>query len=215
VFKDREHAGELLSRVLMRYQGGHAAVVAVPRGGVPVGFSIARNLQVPMDIVVPRKLPIPEEPEAGFGAVTADGTVVLNDRLVAQLSLPPKTIDAIVREVRREVERREAVYRQAGPRVDLSGRTVVLVDDGLASGYTMLAAIESARKAGPRKVVVAVPCSPTRSVELVTPQVDEIYCLIRSDEPIFAVASYYEDFPDLSDEQVLDYLRRAVGLLRG
>jgi len=199
----------------MRYQGGHAAVVAVPRGGVPVGFCIARNLQVPLDVVIPRKLPIPEEPEAGFGAVTADGTFVLNDGLVAQLNLPPKTIDAIVKEVRREVERREAVYRQAGPRVDLSGRTVVLVDDGLASGYTMLAAIKSVRKGGPRKVVVAVPCSPTRSVDLVTPQVDEIYCLIRSDEPIFAVASYYEDFADLSDEQVLDYLRRAASLLRG
>jgi len=215
VFRDREHAGELLSRILLRYQGGHAAVVAVPRGGVPVGFSIARNLQVPLDVVIPRKLPIPEEPEAGFGAVTADGSVVLNDRLVAQLNLPPKTIDAIVKEVRREVERREAVYRQAGPRVDLSGRTVVLVDDGLASGYTMLAAIKSIRKDGPRKVVVAVPCSPIRSIKLVTPQVDEICCLIRSDEPIFAVASYYEDFADLSDEQVLDYLRKAASLLRG
>ena len=215
MFRDREHAGELLSRILLRYQSGHAAVVAVPRGGVPVGFSIARNLQVPLDVVIPRKLPIPEEPEAGFGAVTADGSIVLNDRLVAQLNLPPKTIDAIVKEVRREVERREAVYRQAGPRVDLSGRTVVLVDDGLASGYTMLAAIKSVRNGGPKKVVVAVPCSPTRSVDLVTPHVDEIYCLIRSDEPIFAVASYYEDFADLSDEQVLDYLRKAASLLRG
>lgn len=215
MFRDREHAGELLSRILLRYQSGHAAVVAVPRGGVPVGFSIARNLQVPLDVVIPRKLPIPEEPEAGFGAVTADGSIVLNDRLVAQLDLPPKTIDAIVKEVRREVERREAVYRQAGPRVDLSERTVVLVDDGLASGYTMLAAIKSIRKDGPRKVVVAVPCSPVRSIKLVTPQVDEICCLIRSDEPIFAVASYYEDFADLSDEQVLDYLRKAASLLRG
>jgi putative phosphoribosyl transferase len=214
VFRDREHAGDLLSRVLMRYQGGHAAVVAVPRGGVPVGFPIARSLQVPLDIVIPRKLPIPEEPEAGFGAVTPDGSVVLNDRLVAQLDLPTRTIGAIVREVRREVERREAVYRQARPRVDLSGRTVVIVDDGLASGYTMLAAIKSVRKHGPRKVVVAVPCSPMRSIELVTPQVDEIYCLIRSEEPIFAVASYYEDFADLSDEQVLDYLRRAASLLQ-
>ena len=210
MFRDREQAGDMLSQVLMRYQGGHAAVVAVPRGGVPVGFSIARNLQLPLDVVIPRKLPIPEEPEAGFGAVTADGSVVLNDRLVEQLNLPPRTVDAIVNEVRREVQRREAVYRQAGPRVDLSGRTVLLVDDGLASGYTMLAAIKSVRKDGPKKVVVAVPCSPTRSIDLVTPQAEEIYCLIRSDEPIFAVASYYEEFTDLSDEQVLDYLRKAA-----
>ena len=211
VFRDREHAGELLSRVLMRYQGAHAAVVAVPRGGVPVGFAIARSLQLPLDVVIPRKLPIPEEPEAGFGAVTADGSLVLNERLVAQLNLPAKTIDAIVKEVQREVRRREAVYRQAGPRVDLSGRTVIVVDDGLASGYTMLAAIKSVGKGGPRKVVVAVPCSPTRSIDLVTPQVDEIYCLVRSDEPIFAVASYYEDFADLSDEQVLGFLKEAAG----
>jgi len=211
-FKDRESAGEMLSRVLMRYQGGHAAVVAVPRGGVPVGFSIARNLQIPLDVVIPRKLPIPEEPEAGFGAVTGDGSVVLNDKLVAQLNLPAKTIDAIIKEVQREVRRREAVYRQAGPRINLGGRTVIVVDDGLASGYTMLAAIKSVKKDGPRKVVAAVPCSPVRSIDLVTPQVDEIYCLIRSDEPIFAVASYYEDFADLSDGQVLDYLRKAAAL---
>jgi putative phosphoribosyl transferase len=211
VFRDREHAGELLSRILMKYQGVHAAVVGVPRGGVPVGFAVARNLQIPLDVVTPRKLPIPEEPEAGFGAVTADGTIVLNERLVAQIALPGKIIDAIVKEVRREVERREDIYRRAGPRVNLDGRTVILVDDGLASGYTMLAAIKSVRNRGPRKVVVAIPCSPTRSIDLVTPHADEVYCLIRSDEPIFAVASYYEDFSDLSDDQVLDYLRRAMG----
>ncbi len=210
MFKDRENAGKMLSRVLKRYEGANAAILAVPRGGVPVGFSVSQELHVPLDVVIPRKLPIPEDPEAGFGAVTADGTVVLNEKLVSQLNLPPKTIDAIIREIRREVERREAVYRQAGPRVDLGGRTVILVDDGLASGFTMLAAIESAKRGGPKRVAVAIPCSPSRSIDLVTPRVDEVYCLIRSEEPIFAVASYYEDFPDLTDEQVVDYLRRAA-----
>jgi len=199
----------LLSKILMRYQGGHAAVVAIPRGGVPVGFGVAKALQLPLDVVVPRKLPIPEEPESGFGAVTADGTVVLNEKLVAMLNLPAKTIDAIVREVTREVKRREDVYRQSGPGVNLSGRAVLLVDDGLASGYTMLAAIKSVRREGPSKVVVAVPCAPSRSIELMAPHVDEAYCLVKSEEPIFAVASFYEDFSDLTDDEVLDYLKRA------
>lgn len=199
----------MLSKILMRYQGGHAAVVAIPRGGVPVGFGVAKALQLPLDVVVPRKLPIPEEPEAGFGAVTADGTVVLNEKLVAMLNLPAKTIDAIVREVTREVKRREDVYRQSGPGVNLSGRAVLLVDDGLASGYTMLAAIKSVRREGPSKVVVAVPCAPSRSIELMAPHVNEAYCLVKSEEPIFAVASFYEDFSDLTDDEVLDYLKRA------
>ncbi len=170
---------------------------------------MAKSLFIPLDIVIPRKLPIPEEPEAGFGAVTADGTVVLNEKLVAQLALPSRTIEAIVREVHREVERREEVYRQAAPKADLNGRTVILVDDGLASGYTMLAAINQMKKEHARKVIVAVPCSPTRSIDLVNPEVDELYCLIRSEEPIFAVASFYEDFTDPTDQEVMDHLSNA------
>ena len=184
-------------------------MLAIPRGGVPIGFRVAKALNAPLDIVVPRKLPIPEEPEAGFGAVTADGTAVLNEPLVDQLSLPPSTVDAIVRDVLSEVRRREETYRIVSPRIDLGGRTVMLVDDGLASGYTMLAAIRHVQRGGAKKVVVVVPCAPVRSIDLVSKEADEVYCLIRSEEPVFAVASYYQDFRDLSDDEVLSYLRRA------
>lgn len=209
MFKNREQAGILLSRLLARYENGNAAVLAVPRGGVPVGYSVAKALQLPLDVVIPRKLPIPEEPEAGFGAVTADGTIVLNDDLVAQLGLPSKTIDAIVNEVLREIRRREDVYRTAAPRVNLAGRVVILTDDGLATGYTMVAAIRSIRRQSPKRLVVAVPCAPSRSIDLITPMVDELRCVAQSDEPIFAVASFYEDFKDLTDEEVIHYIERA------
>lgn len=211
MFKNREHAGVFLSRLLAEYKNGEAVVLAVPRGGVPVGYSVAKALHVPLDVVIPRKLPIPEEPEAGFGAVTADGTTVLNDDLVTQLGLPSRTIDAIVNEVLKEVRRREDVYRKAAPRVNLAGRTVIIADDGLATGYTMVAAIRSARRQSPKKVIVGVPCAPSRSVDFLTPMADELHCLVQSDEPIFAVASYYREFPDLTDEEVAGYLRRAQG----
>ncbi len=209
MYRDREHAGRLLAEVLKKFRGQRAVVLAVPRGGVPVGFSIVKALGIPLDVVIPRKLPIPEEPEAGFGAVTADGTVVLNEPLMAQLNISPRTREEIVEEVLKEVRRREEVYRQACPRIDVKGRIVILVDDGLASGYTMLAAIRSVRLQVPRLIVVAVPCAPTRSFNLVANNVDEICCPVTSEEPIFAVASYYKDFRDLSDGEVQDYLQRA------
>lgn len=209
MFKSREQAGILLARLLTRYANGNAAVLAVPRGGVPVGYSVAKALRLPLDVVIPRKLPIPEEPEAGFGAVTADGTIVLNDDMVAQLGLPSRTIDAIVNEVLREIRRREDVYRKAAPQVDLAGREVILTDDGLATGYTMVAAIRSIRRQSPKRIIVAVPCAPSRSVDLITPMADELFCVAQSDEPIFAVASFYEDFRDLTDEEVIHYLGSA------
>jgi len=214
MFKSREQAGILLSRLLTRHANGNAAVLAVPRGGVPVGYSVAKALRLQLDVVIPRKLPIPEEPEAGFGAVTADGTIVLNDDMVAQLGLPSRTIDAIVSEVLREIRRREDLYRKAAPRVDLAGREVILTDDGLATGYTMVAAIRSIRRQSPKRVIVAVPCAPSRSIDLITPMVDELHCVAQSDEPIFAVASFYEEFTDLTDDEVIHYLDSARAFAR-
>lgn len=202
LFNDRKDAGKKLADRLGQGQWERPAVFAIPRGGVPIGCEIARKLHAPLDLIIPRKLPIPYNPEAGFGAVAPDGTVVLNEELVVQLGLEKPHIDSIVMAVLDEVQRRIREY-QLGPPLDPKGRTVIVVDDGLASGYTMIAAVRALKKKGPRKVVVAVPCSPRTSVERLEEEADEVICLTVQEGGAFAVASYYEKFPDLTDGEVL------------
>ena len=205
IFRDRREAGERLAERLKAFKDQDPLVLAIPRGGVPVGCEISRALRAPFDLIVPRKLPIPYNTEAGFGAVTPDGTVVLNERLVAQLGLPQWEIDSIVMTVLGEVQRRVKAYRP-GPPLDPKGKAVIITDDGLASGYTMIAAVRDVRKKSPAKVLVAVPCSPRSSVELLEAEADEVICLSVQERGPFAVASYYEAFPDLSDGEVLALL---------
>lgn len=167
-----------------------------------MGCEIARKLHAPIDMIIPRKLPIPYNTEAGFGAVTPDGTIVLNDELVDRLGLRKDQIDSIVMTVLGEVQRRVREY-QIGPPLDPEGRTVIVVDDGLASGYTMIAAVRALKKKMPAGIVVAVPCSPRTSVERLQKEADEVICLTIQEYGSFAVASYYEEFPDLTDGEVL------------
>lgn len=202
LFDDRYEAGELLAQRLLPYSGPACMVLAIPRGGVPVGYEVSKALACPLDVIVPRKLPIPWNPEAGFGAVMSDGTRVLNEEVVARLGLSPQRIDDITRDVLREVRRREQVYRGNRPRSRLLRQTVVLVDDGLATGYTMLAAVTAVRKQGPGSVVVAVPVAPRDTVEEIERVADEVVVLQVSEEYPFAVASFYGSFPDLSDAEV-------------
>ncbi len=210
VFRSREEAGRALARLLRRFEGHGIVVLGIPRGGVPVGYALARELRAPLDLVAVRKLPLPMEPEAGFGAVTSEGGVVLNENLVRRSGLEPDEIQAIVDEVRREVRRREREYLRGREPVPLRGRTAVVVDDGLATGYTMLAAIGSILGRGAREVVVAVPCASASALALVSSRVGEVYCLTRSDGPVFAVASFYDEFPDLTDDEVRAYIDRAT-----
>jgi putative phosphoribosyl transferase len=205
IFRDRHEAGEKLAGKLAEFRDRNPMVLAIPRGGVPVGCEISKALHAPFDLIIPRKLPIPYNTEAGFGAVTPDGTVVLNEQLVRQLGLSQADIDNIVMTVLDEVQRRVKVYRN-GPPIDPKGKTVIITDDGLASGYTMIAAVRDIRKKLPKKVIVAVPCSPRSSVELLQQEADEVISLAIQEYGSFAVASYYEEFPDLSDGQVLAML---------
>jgi putative phosphoribosyl transferase len=205
IFRDRREAGQKLAAALKALRLPDPLVLAIPRGGVPVGCELAKALHAPFDLIVPRKLPIPYNPEAGFGAVTPDGTVVLNDPLVRELGLSKSDIDNIVMAVLDEVQRRVKAYRP-GPALDLKGKTVIVTDDGLASGYTMIAAVRAVRKKAPEKVVVAVPCSPRSSVELLEKEADAVISLYVQEHGSFAVASYYEEFPDLSDGEVLALL---------
>ena len=209
VFADRLDAGrQLAEEILQRgYDGAETIVLAIPRGGVPVAYPVAKVLRASLDLIIPRKIPIPGNPEAGFGAVTADGTVILNQPLVAQLGLPPEKIAALAQQVLGEVRRRVEEYRGNRPPPGLRGKTAILIDDGLASGFTMIAAVRAARRQEPAKVVVAVPVSPASSVRQVEPLADELVCLIVRETRSFAVASFYQHFPDLTDAEVKAYLR--------
>lgn len=206
IFRDRTDAGKHLAKSLYEYQGKDAVVLAIPKGGVPVGFEVAAKLKAQFDVIVPRKIPIPWNPEAGFGALTADGTVVLNNSMAESLGLTTDEIETAVDEVRQEVIRRTNAYRGDRPPLDLSGRPVILVDDGLASGFTMLAAVESLRKWSPSTIVVAVPVASKGAARLISHHVDRLVALITSEKLPFAVASFYIGWHDLSDEEVMSYL---------
>lgn len=206
LFRDRSDAGRRLAERLVEFEDSQAVVLAIPRGGVPVGYEIAKRLHADLDVIVPRKIPIPWNPEAGFGAVTADGTIVLNDAMVRSLGLTPAEIEQAAEDVRREIVRRTQVYRGDRPPPEVANRPVILVDDGLASGYTMLAAIESLKKSSPSAVIVAVPVASSAAARLISASADRLIALIVSHRLPFAVAEYYLEWRDLTDDEVCAYL---------
>jgi len=208
VFKDRLHAGELLVEKLQGVVKGPLQILAIPAGGVPVGYTVARILGAPVDVVVVRKIQIPWNPEAGFGAVAWDGTVIRNDRLVAQLGLSEEVIRESIAQTRRTVEARLRMFRGEKPLPNLRGRHVILVDDGLASGFTMLAAVKSVQQQSPKEVTVAVPTASVGAVELLAPTVDRLVCLNIRGGPVFAVADAYRNWYDLTDQEVRGYLKK-------
>jgi len=210
VFEDRFQAGKTLATKLRECADNRRVIVlAVPAGGVPVGYVVARELGFPMDVVVVRKVQIPWNPEAGFGAVTWDGEIVLNESLLGTLGLTERMIEESIMKTRRIIQERIRMFRGDRPMPELGGKTVVLVDDGLASGFTMLAAAKSVRKREPEKVVVAVPTASLRAIQLLRSEADEIVCLNIRSGPIFAVADAYKNWYDLSDEEVLEILGKA------
>jgi predicted phosphoribosyltransferase len=209
VFKDRLHAGQLLADKLRPFLAdGDALLLAVPAGGVAVGCAVAQRLKIPLDLAIVRKIQIPWNTEAGFGAVTWDGRVLLNERLVAQLGLSAKAVEEGISQTREIVHQRIQKFRANRPFPALNGRTVILADDGLASGFTMLAAVESVRTKQPEKIIIAVPTASAGAIEVLAPRVDELVCLNIRRGPIFAVADAYEKWHDLSDNEVLDLLKR-------
>jgi len=208
IFKDRIHAGELLAKRLENYRSQDSLIMAVPSGGVPVAFVVAEELRKPLDVIVVRKIPIPMEPEAGFGAISYDGIMVLNESLVERLGLTKKEIDECSSQVIKDIRSRMDKFRGCRPFPDLKDRVVIIVDDGLASGYTMLAAVKSITKQPVKKTVVAVPTASTSAITLVAPHVDEIVCLNVRDNYFFAVADAYQRWYDLSDDEVQNYLSR-------
>lgn len=206
VFRDRVHAGELLAGKLKPYVGKDSIVLAIPSGGVPIGSTIAKELGLQMDLIIVRKLPIPYNTEAGFGSMSWNGEVKLNEKLVEQLELSDPEIDSIIRDVKSELDKRMEIFRGNRPFPELKGKTAIIVDDGLASGYTLLAAISSVKKLSPARIIVAVPTASKNAVDLLAPYVDEIFCLNIRETKIFAVADAYQEWHDLTQQEVLKLL---------
>ncbi|MGZ6601191.1 MAG: phosphoribosyltransferase, partial [Gaiellaceae bacterium] len=206
-FRDRSEAGRLLAeRLRGSAHGADVVVLGLPRGGVTVAFEIARALDVPLDIFLVRKLGVPGYEELAFGAIATGGMRVLNKPVLEKLTIPSEWIEAIDAKERRELERRERDYRGERPPPDLAGRTVILVDDGLATGATMLAAVRAVRLDEPSRVVVAVPVADPEVCRSLGVEADEVVCL-RTPERLGAVGLWYEDFRQTSDEEVRELLR--------
>jgi putative phosphoribosyl transferase len=207
-FRDRWEAGQMLAAQLTAYKDRtDALVLALPRGGVPVGFEIASSLHIPLDVLVVRKLGVPGEEELAMGALAGGGIRVLNRDVVRYLHIPDQVIDTAAAREQQELERRERLYRGERPAYNINGRTVILVDDGMATGATMHAAVEVVRQLNPAHIIVAVPTAAPSTCDEFTAQGVEVVALIKP-EPFYGVGYWYEDFPQLSDETVRTILER-------
>ncbi len=206
VFKDRKEAGTLLAQQLVGYKDTDGIVFAIPSGGVPVAAEIAKALTLPLDLIIVRKVQIPHNPEAGFGAVSPDNKVLLNENLLSMLNLSEKEVEQQIQITREIIKKRNELFRKSVPFPSIKGRVAIIVDDGLASGYTMLSSIDYVKRHEPQKIVVAVPTGLKRTIEIILPEVDELVCLnIRSGYE-FAVANAYENWYDLDDDEVISIL---------
>jgi len=209
-YQDRHDAGRFLATLLDRYAGRPDVIVlGLPRGGVPVAAEVARHLGAPLDVFVVRKLGVPGYEELAMGALASGGVRVLNEEVVRELGISGDAIDAVADVQARELARREQVYRGGRPPLDLAGRTVILVDDGLATGSTMRAAVAGLRQRGPSRVVIAVPVAATSTCEALAGEVDDIVCG-QTPEPFLAVGLWYADFSQTTDEEVRAELERAA-----
>ena len=209
-FRDRTEAGRLLAGKLAGFAGRpDVLVLGLPRGGMPVAYEVARALGVPLDVVVVRKLGVPGRKELAMGAIAPSGVRVLNEDVIQALHIPDRVIDAVAAREFRELERRERAYRGERPAPAVRGRTVILVDDGLATGSTMRAAVAAMRRLGPDRIIVAVPtASPATCAEL-RREADECLCVITPD-PFHAISLWYRDFCQTTDDEVRDLLERSA-----
>lgn len=208
-FSDRNQAGQLLGRELARRFSAKddLIVLALPRGGVPVGAEVARALDAPLDVFIVRKLGVPGHEELAMGAIASGGVRVINRDVLGWIQLSQKAIDEVAAREQQELERREREYRGSRPPLDVRGKTVIVVDDGLATGSTMRAAVAALKKMNPRTIAVAVPVAASQTCDEFRSEGIDIVCL-RTPEPFQAVGLWYDDFSQTTDEEVHDLLRQ-------
>ena len=207
IFDNRHDAGRLLAMKLQDYYKQSVIVLAIPNGGVPVALEVARALkEADFDLIISRKIPVPLNPEAGFGAIADDGTVILNEEIVKRIGLNRQQIEHEAGKVRAAIKQRSILYKGDRPLVRVSSRTVIIIDDGLASGFTMTAAVESVRHRHPAEIVVAVPVASIMAVNQLKNHADKVVACATAHLRKFYIADFYRQWHDVSDNEVLRYL---------
>ena len=209
VFEDRYHAGNVLAEKIKEYKGKDAFIFAIPAGGVPVAAVLSKRLNVPFDVLVVRKMHIPWNREAGFGALSWDGTILFNESLFDLLGLTGEEIERCIVEEKEEIEKRLKLFRGDKPFPDIKGKTAIVVDDGIASGFTMLVAISSLKKKEPQEIIVAVPTASMGAITMMRTEVERIFCVNIRGGRTFAVADAYKIWYDLENEEVVEILKEA------
>lgn len=209
-FANRTTAGRALAEKLATYAGRNDVIVlALPRGGVPVGFEVAQALNAPLDVFLVRKLGVPGHEELAMGAIATGNVCVLSENLIDYLSIPDETIEKVVAREQSELERRESRYRGSSPPLKVSGQTVIVVDDGLATGSTMRAAVKALKKLGPARIIVAAPVAARETCESFKADVEATCVCVVTPEPFLGVGLWYRDFSQTTDEEVCYLLNQA------
>lgn len=208
LYKDRYDAGKQLAQELLQYKNENPVIIALPRGGVLLGYEAAKMLHAPLDIIVARKLGAPFHPEFGFGAIAPNGVKIINAESVEYLRLSKDEINEIIENETLEMNRRIQLYRKNSPPIDLHNKTVIVVDDGLATGVSTKAAVMSIKKMKPQKIILAVPVSPVNTANAFRQEVDEFICLNEFSD-FFAVGAYYDNFEQITDEEVITLIQKA------